>query len=269
MTLGQTGNMVRGGEESGPGTVPEAAVKLYWVPLGARQRSLSVSGKVFEAISALVHRRSRCDMYHSAVEIVLPDGRYVIELTAVPDLHGSQRGVVGEGPVGSRWAGHVRRLRYEIRCGPNGVLSGANLPSSAPVRMTADTASAERVLEMVPGVPHLAWGRDEIHAGDIWNSNSVVSWLLDSSGIDVGGVETPAVGRAPGWQAGLTAARRLPPTRPSQRVSYRPSGRHRGRLPSRTTCSRSTASAKKGGPAPVPVVRLSRCEWREWKREPP
>jgi hypothetical protein len=247
MSPREAGNIVGDGEESRPGAVPEAVVNLYWVPLGARQRTLSVSGKVFEAISALVQGRSRCDLYHSALEIVLPDGRYVIELNPVPDLHGSQRGVVGEGPVGSRWGGRVRQLGYEIRCSPGGVISGAGSARSAPVQMTADTASAQRIVNMDPPGPPLVWGRDEIHAGDMWNSNSVVSWLLDCSGIDVEGVEAPPGGRAPGWQASLAAARRPPPTRPAGQTSRSSYGRHRGRRLSRMTCPHSAASAKECG----------------------
>jgi len=40
----------------------------------------------------------------------------------------------------------------------------------------------------------------------MWNSNSLVAWLLASSGVSVEAVQPPAGGRAPGWQAGLVAA---------------------------------------------------------------
>jgi hypothetical protein len=42
----------------------------------------------------------------------------------------------------------------------------------------------------------------------MWNSNSVIAWLLARSGIDTESVRPPAGGRAPGWQAGLEVARR-------------------------------------------------------------
>jgi hypothetical protein len=45
----------------------------------------------------------------------------------------------------------------------------------------------------------------------MWNSNSVVSWLLTASGLDVDAIRPPARGRAPGWAAGVVAARRDPP----------------------------------------------------------
>jgi hypothetical protein len=42
----------------------------------------------------------------------------------------------------------------------------------------------------------------------MWNSNSLVSWLLARSGVDVEAVALPAGGRAPGWSAGIVVARR-------------------------------------------------------------
>lgn len=54
----------------------------------------------------------------------------------------------------------------------------------------------------VPG-PGSGLGRDEIHAGDMWTSNSVISWLLERSGISIEAIQPPPGGRAAGWQAGL------------------------------------------------------------------
>ena len=42
----------------------------------------------------------------------------------------------------------------------------------------------------------------------MWNSNSLVAWLIARSGADVKSVRPPAGGRAPGWHAGLELARR-------------------------------------------------------------
>jgi hypothetical protein len=42
----------------------------------------------------------------------------------------------------------------------------------------------------------------------MWNSNSVISWLLARSGLPTNAIGPPAGGRAPGWQAGLVTARR-------------------------------------------------------------
>jgi hypothetical protein len=60
-----------------------ATVDLYWIPLGAGAHVVRLSGKLFEAISARLHRRRSCDLYHSALVVVVPDGRFVIEQTAL------------------------------------------------------------------------------------------------------------------------------------------------------------------------------------------
>jgi hypothetical protein len=58
----------------------------------------------------------------------------------------------------------------------------------------------------VPEAPTPVWGRDELHAGEMWNSNSIVSWLLARSGLDVEAIRPPVGGRAPGWRAGIVVA---------------------------------------------------------------
>jgi hypothetical protein len=45
----------------------------------------------------------------------------------------------------------------------------------------------------------------------MWNSNSIVSWLVVKSGLDEESVRMPRGGRAPGWDAGVVVARRQPP----------------------------------------------------------
>jgi len=69
-----------------------------------------------------------------------------------------------------------------------------------------DAAEARRLLKIVPEVPALTWGRDESSTGDMWNSNSLISWLLVRSGHPVAGIAPPVGGRAPGWWAGLVVA---------------------------------------------------------------
>jgi hypothetical protein len=76
----------------------------------------------------------------------------------------------------------------------------------SPVTVAHDPARASRVLELVPSVPTPVWGRDELGAGEMWNSNSVTAWLLARAGIDVAGIEPPPGGRAPGWRAGVAVA---------------------------------------------------------------
>jgi hypothetical protein len=183
-------------------------VDLYWIPLGAGAHVVRISGKVFEAISALVQRRGRCDLYHSALVISLPEGRFVIEQAPIPDVHGETRGVVAEGPVGMRWAGRFRVFRYEVRCWKEGLVPDIEAAIDSPVRLINDLDQARRVIDLLPSIPTPVWGRDELDAGEMWNSNSVASWVLARSGVTVSAIRPPSCGRAPGWKAGLAVAAR-------------------------------------------------------------
>ena len=60
---------------------------------------------------SLLERRRPLDIYHSALVVHLPEGRYAIESAPVPDADAQARGVVAGGPVGSRWAGHWRCIQ--------------------------------------------------------------------------------------------------------------------------------------------------------------
>jgi hypothetical protein len=187
--------------------LPSAAVDLYWIPLGAGQHVVRLSGRLFEAISARVQRRRPCDLYHSALVVVAPEGRFVIEQTPVSD-HGDRRGAVLEGPVGSRLVGRFRLFRYEVRRWRDGVIPDIAEAVSSPVCVTDDPARASLVLDLVPSVPALVWGRDDGRTGDMWNSNSVISWLLARADLDPGRIRPPTDGRATGWRAGVEIAGR-------------------------------------------------------------
>ena len=178
------------------------SVDLYWIPLGAGQHVVRISGKVFEALTALVQRRARCDLYHSALVIEVPEGHYVIEQAPVPDRHGEARGVVAEGPVGLRGLGRFRIFRYEIRCWRDGRIPDIAEAIGSPVRITNDLEPARQIIDRLPSIPTPVWGRDELGAGEMWNCNSVVSWALSRGGIDVANIQPPPGGRAPGWKAG-------------------------------------------------------------------
>ena len=78
----------------------------------------------------------------------------------------------------------------------------------SPQPLTDDPSTALRLLDLVPDVPTPVWGRDELAAGEMWNSNSAISWLIARGGLDVEAVRLPAGGRAPGWDSGLVVARR-------------------------------------------------------------
>jgi hypothetical protein len=186
-------------------------VDLYWLPLGAGGHSVRLNGRVYEAVAARVQRRPTFDLYHSALVVCVPEGRFVVEQTPVRDDNGLARGVVVEGAVGSRWAGRFRIFRYEVRRWRDGVIPDIGEAVESPQQLTGDPLLAQHVLDLVPAVPTLVWGRDESQAGEMWNSNSLISWLIARSGLHVESVHPPTGGRAPGWQAGLVVARRQQP----------------------------------------------------------
>lgn len=126
----------------------DSAIDLYWLPLGAGGRFVRWNGRAYEALAALWERRRPQDLYHSALEVTRPEGRFVIEMTPIPDANGAERGVVAEGAVGSRLAARFRLFRYELRR---------------------------------------------------WKGGAIP---------DVDAIRPPAGGRAPGWKAGLVAAKR-------------------------------------------------------------
>jgi hypothetical protein len=167
-----------------------------------------VNGRVFEAVAARLEHRPACDLYHSALVVRVPVGPFVIEQAPAGRDPGSARGVVSEGAVGSRRAGRLRLFRYELRCWRDGVIPDVAEAVESPRRLTSDPQQAECLLDLVPTVPTPVWGRDELRTGEMWNSNSVISWLIARSGLPVESIAPPAGGRAPGWQAGLVVARR-------------------------------------------------------------
>lgn len=187
-----------------------AAVDLYWLPLGAGGHSVRLNGRVFEAVAARLQHRPACDLYHSALVVYLPDqGRFVIEQAPIPDSRGAERGVVVEGPVGARWAGRMRIFRYEVRRWRNGAIPDIAEAVESPTRLSDDPDVAQRLWECVADLPSPVWGRDEFGTGEMWNSNSIISWLITRSGLPVESIRLPAGGRAPGWHAGIAVATRM------------------------------------------------------------
>jgi hypothetical protein len=185
-----------------------SGVDLYWLPLGAGGHFVRLSGRLYEAVAARLARRPACDLYHSALEVRVPEGQFVIETTPIRAGDGPERGVVGEGAVGSRRAGRMRIFRYELRRWRNGLIPDVAEAVESPRRLTDDLERARRLLELAPQVPMPVWGRDELRAGEMWNSNSVIAWLIARSGLDAEAIQPPTGGRAPGWNAGLVVARR-------------------------------------------------------------
>ena len=202
-----------------PGPGAAAVVNLYWLP-SARRSQVRLFGPIFGPSRRLFKHRRSCDLYHSALEIQLDAARYVIEMAPAWNERDENRGVVAEGSVGVRGAGRLRLFRYEIRCWLDGRIPDIDEAIDSPRCLSTDSEYARRILELVPNVPIGVWGRDKFMTGDMWNSNSLTSWLISRSGLEVGRISPPAGGRAPGWDAGLAVAARdagaQPGTRPEQ-----------------------------------------------------
>jgi hypothetical protein len=184
-------------------THDRAGIDLYWLPLGAGGNFVRLNGRIYEAIMSRLQGRPACELYHSGLQVFVPEGRYVIEMTPVVDANGAERGVVAEGPVGARWASRWRIFRYEVRRWLNGQIPDISEAVDSPRRLSGDLRDARRLLSLVPDVPELVWGRDELGTGEMWNSNSIMSWLIARTGLDAGSIKPPAGGRAPGWDAGI------------------------------------------------------------------
>lgn len=185
-------------------------VDLFWLPLGAGDSTGLVrhSGRLYELMSARRHHRQARPLFHSALEVSLDGTRYVIEMTPQWGLPPGDRGVVVEGSVGMRILGRSRLFRYEVHCWRHGVIPDLAEAVGGAQRLSNGEEQVRRVLELAPDFPACTWGRDDQATGDMWNSNSLTSWLLARSDHGVDDLAPPAHGRAPGWSAGLVVAGR-------------------------------------------------------------
>jgi hypothetical protein len=145
-------------------------------------------------------------IYHAALTVELDGTRYVIEVAPAWDRRSADRGVAARGPVGSRLLGRSVLFRYEVRCWRDGVIPDQEYAVASPVDLTTDADRARLLLARTTDVPTPVWGRDELRAGEMWNSNAVVSWLLTVTGHPL--PVPPPGGRAPGWLAGVVVAGR-------------------------------------------------------------
>ncbi len=192
-----------GGEDS------LASVDLLWIPLGAGGTGfVRMNGSIYEARKARTERRKPLHLYHTALEVHLPEGRFIIENAwPSPDRDTASRGVVVEGPVFDRRIARLRMFRYEVRRWEDGVIADAGEAAGGPQRLSTDLGTARRLVAAVSSVPVMVWGRDELRTGEMWNSNSVISWLLARADLAPHRLRPPPGGRAPGWNAGIAAAR--------------------------------------------------------------
>lgn len=120
---------------------------------------MRLNGIAFEAAQAALERRRARDLYHAGLEVRLGEERFVIEVAPSPDADGARRGVVAEGPVGSRLAAPFRLFRYEVRCWAGGTIPDRHMAVGSQLRLGEDPLAARRVLELAPSVPTPVWGR--------------------------------------------------------------------------------------------------------------
>lgn len=198
-----------------------------------------MNGRVYEAIVAGIERRRRCDIYHAALIVTLPEAAYVVEMAPIRDGNGAERGVVSEGPVGSALLRGLRLFRYEVRRWPGGEIPDLAEAVDSPQRLTDDPETARRLLELTHEFPTAVWNTG-------WNSNSLVAWLIVRSGLDVGAVRIPAGGRAPGWDQGVLSGRAASAAQARPRRSRRGCS---GSRPSRTRAT-SGGSPPRAWPRP-------------------
>lgn len=179
---------------------------LYWLPVGAgTSRFQQTSLRLWEAVEAARARRPRMRLLHSALKLRGgPGAIYTLELT--PAFIGGAAPPLATGPVGLRGADRFRLFRYQLRCLPGETLPDEEWAVESPTRLTDDCGVVQRVLELAPSIPKHVWGRRVAGTGEMWTSDSVISWLLVRAGIDLSQVGPPAGGRAPGWHAGLAIA---------------------------------------------------------------
>lgn len=124
-----------------------AGIDLYWLPLGAGGRFVRFNGRVYELLHAFLERRPPLDLYHSALEVTVAEGRFVIENSwPIPNLDAAARGVTVEGPVASRYLGRFRTFRYEVRRWRDGTIADAQEAVASPQRVSDDEAQARLVL---------------------------------------------------------------------------------------------------------------------------
>jgi hypothetical protein len=185
----------------------DSFARLWWIPVGAGGRVVIHTSRGWEAWAAHRERRAPRQLFHAALEVFDDGERFAIEMTPVLGGPRGDRGVVATGPVGARVLGVTPLFRYEVRCWRDGVIPdlGFAVGPAVDLPLTHDRAAA--MLRRLRDVPRYTWGRDVLGTGDMWNSNSLVSWLLSGAGCDAAELLPPPGGHAPGWSCGMAASR--------------------------------------------------------------
>ena len=102
------------------------------MPLGAGGHFVRLNGRVYEALAALLQRRPACDLYHSALQIQLPEGKFVIEQAPVHDWSGKDEGSSPKAPSALAGQGDFESSVTRSVCGGTGTSRMSPKPSKAP-----------------------------------------------------------------------------------------------------------------------------------------
>ena len=132
-----------------PPNIPTGKIDLYWIPLGSGGSGfVRLNGRIYETIKAILERRKPLALYHTALQVHVPEGRFVVEtMWPSPDGDTPSRGVVLESAVGSRLFARSRTFRYEVRRWRNGVLPDADEAVGGPQTVSDDPEQAHLLLE--------------------------------------------------------------------------------------------------------------------------
>lgn len=178
----------------------DAVARVWWSAVGDGAPVARHASAWWERVVAAREHRAPETLVHAMLEVVVDGDAWVVEMAPTWGRgSATPRRAVGVGPVGSALLARCSVFRYEVRVAPGGMDRGAAVAVGEELRTTGD------LLGGLADLPLRTWGRDEARVGDMWTSNSVVAWLLVRGGLDPPG--PPPGLRAPGWAAGLAAAR--------------------------------------------------------------
>ncbi len=178
----------------------DAVARVEWAQVGAGGHVAWRTSAWWERLVAAREHRAPQRLVHAVLEVAVDGAVQSIDMAPTWGRSAGARRVVLSGPVGSRLLGRCPLFRYELRVVDAPAPPSHVLPVGDELPLPAD------VLDDLVLVPPLTWGRDEARVGEMWTSNSVVSWLLERHGVTT--VGPPPGHRAPGWDAGRRVARR-------------------------------------------------------------
>lgn len=197
-----------GPDSSGDEGNLSASATLLWIPVGAGGHVVVHTSAWWEWYRATRERRPRQRLFHATLEVLADGIEHTIEMTPAWGSGHGFRGVVATGAVGSRWLGRFRLFRFEVRCWPGGVIPDRLFAVEPRYTWALTESEARQLLDTVASVPNHVWGRRVPGSVDMWNSNSLIAWLLETIPVNARAVLPPDGGRAPGWLAGIEVAGR-------------------------------------------------------------